>query len=229
MKKAFTFLLIFISFSGISQREYAPDPINPNEPSLSYVYVMGGTYKLYKEIAGSPYVTDEFADGECVSPGGRVFKNQHLRFNTYTGELEYLENGSVYILQSAISSFVIKTDDENYVFKNGFMEVGLKPSLFFQVIYEGKVKLLKLHKTEIKETLDRTGGFAGYKYVNKSQFFLIDEKGKVSDFNPKSATDYLTLAQTKKEKVEEFISSKKIKFKNTGQMWQVLAYIDTTN
>jgi hypothetical protein len=229
MKKAFTFLLISICFSGISQREYSPDPINPNEQSLTYVYAAGGTFKLYRDIEGSPYISDAFLDGECISPNGRVFKNQRLRFNTYTGELEYLENENVYILQSPISSFVMKTDEENYIFKNGFMEVGLKPSLFFQVIYEGKVKLLKLYKSEIKEVLDRTGGFAGYKYINKSHFYLIDEKGKVSDFNPKSADAYLTLAQSKKKKVEEFIASKKIKFKNTGQMWQVLAYLETEN
>lgn len=102
----------------------------------------------YTEIEGSPYLKDEWSRGNVKAKhNGKTYELAKMRYDTYKDELEYEENQKSYRFSSEITEFTTTSG----VFRNNFPAYeSLSGRNFYQVLYDGKVKLLKRTVTKIQ-------------------------------------------------------------------------------
>ncbi len=97
-----------------------------------------------KENTSSPFLFDEYYTGSVTGKGGQVVDGVSYRFNTVANNLEFKHADSLFISGSEVTGFTLPTGTALYYFQRGFPAVGpLTNQTFYQVVYDGNVKLLK--------------------------------------------------------------------------------------
>jgi hypothetical protein len=97
------------------------------------------------EIQGHPFLNENFVEG-TLSINHEKPLALLLRFNTFTGNIEYKnDKGIVYFVSSNKDLFEANFGDQQ--FRNGFKPIDeLQAKSVFMVVYDGKTKLLKYTK-----------------------------------------------------------------------------------
>jgi hypothetical protein len=163
MKQFFLTILVLISFfelifaqteSNVTKTNnfinaYASDEVKFNE-SVKNI--------RYKEIQGSPYLTDSFAVGSIYTSKNEHFQNIPIRYNIFTDNIEYIMGASS-VLELKNPETVEKIEFGNYkLIYSSQSHKNKSGNGFFIVLTEGNVTLLSkpgvtLHKPT------QTGGY----------------------------------------------------------------------
>ncbi len=126
--------------------------------------------ELYEGIKGTPYLFDDWKQGNIYLNDNTYINDVNIKYNIYTDDVLYLNStsgDSLIIDRSVIKSFEINDDNSGNMLL--FREISLRAdkkerNTFIKVIYEDKSKfIVKYTKTFIKA--DYKGAYsAGRKY-----------------------------------------------------------------
>lgn len=172
----------------------------------------------YTEIEGSPYLKDEWARGTVKAKhNGKTYELAKMRYDTYKDELEYEENQKSYRFSSEITEF--STTDG--VFRNNFPAYeSLSGRSFYQVLSDGKVKLLKRTVTKI-QTEKLYSSATVTKRFAKEEFLYLFKDGAIIRLK-KDKKALLEALSDKQADLEAFIKEQKIKFSKEEDFLRVI-------
>lgn len=180
----------------------------------------------YRLIKGSPYHNDNLVMGRIIIEDDTLRK--YLRYNSYTDEIEYVENNKVLALadpQQVSAVFVngIKYTYESYS-KNFKVNKG-----FFVVLVDGNCRLLKREIVTFKPEEPPKTSFhqkTPHRFVKQSPDFYYSCPNQVLEPFTGTGLQLRKLASGDLRSIEDFIRDNKIKFRREKDMVKLFRYLN---
>jgi hypothetical protein len=179
------------------------------------------TTNNYVEMEGSPYFPSEWISGSVQIKGDSV-SYKALRYNTISGMLEFLLNEKPYEVINPMNEFTLGL----MLFRKGFQPVEEQNvNSFYQVLYDGKQKLLCFRVGSIYTE-------STYNSATKTKKITIDEKYYVQKTDgklypvKKNLKNILALMDGKTEEVNNYCQKENIKIKSWSDVGRVLEFAD---
>jgi hypothetical protein len=180
----------------------------------------------YNVLEGSPYSSIEFKEGLILpsSPNAKWISGYKLRYNTYANQLEFKESNVIKkVLPSDIKAF--KIGESTY--ESGFPAIDkLNQNSFYNVLYNGKVKLLKNTTTQLQEVKTADDVKQGDKFTTYDYYYLLENEEMKKFFTTKKAF-LKVISPAKIPSVEAFINDKKLKLKDEKDFTEVVKFYDS--
>lgn len=197
-----------------------------NSGSVSTIRFYNMKENAYDVLEGSPYIFNGFLDGSVLlsNSGGKWLSGQLLRFNTYTSQLEFKDGN---ILKSAAAKDVRAFKITGAHYASGFPPVD-KFTLYtyYQILYDGKLKLLKNTSTQLFEVKGSDDIKQGDKFSTYNYYYFL-ENDKMTKFMPTKKSFLKIFASNKTILVEKFITDRNLKFKVDSDFAEVMKYAET--
>jgi hypothetical protein len=164
------FGVFFLAYlNGISQNNPVQMQTNLDNLANSNYSAILAKDDRYEGVKGSPFLSDQWLTGKVHAVNGKVYENVDLKYDIYNQEIYYRnpKNNLVTILNTfEISEFKLDVEEKERKFIR-FNEKTIDPGLagrFFEVVADGKVKLLKLHLAIFKKASYQGAYAAGNRY-----------------------------------------------------------------
>lgn len=199
----FSILTVFLGHISIAQDSTGLAGTKVNEVQTSGV--------------SSPFLFDEWFSGAVTTKDGQVYDGVKFRYDTSNDQLEFKKGEDTYRTGSDVAAFSLPTGDALYNFKNGFPAVGKETEQsFYQVLYDGNVKLLKRFRPTGNNTSIVNGG---------KLYILKNEK-----MNPVSLSDrnsFLKVLADQKNKMNYVIKESLLDFDQDEDLVTLLEEYDS--
>ena len=225
-------LLINASIQAQSQVEYGYSRT---------IRIYAPTFKPYEDVYGSPFIP-----GDSVQHGWLLIGTKQVparvRYNSYTGEVEYVQGSKILTPASSVAEFAILETDTLH-FRKGFPAVGTwSTNDFYQLIYNGrKTKLVKRIVSVIKSNTDAMANDLGKKQFQKREEYYVwmaksqppadNYFEKLSDGTMKSVVaskkSLISLFPQSAEPINRYLADQKIKLKSWSEFASVLRYLES--
>jgi hypothetical protein len=183
------------------------------------------------DLGGSPYFNDEFLKGSIKVNDKTVYDGLYLRYDLESDQLTYRKaNSNVSMSPSEkVTEFSIQQPSGAVaVFKRISKE---DPNIdgFYQVLFDGKVSLLKKVKRRIVEKVEYNSSSKTKSLVTQTNYYAYNPS--TGSFNALKG-DKRTLAAVfgdKAEKVSDFIKKEDVSFKNEASLINLMTYYNSIN
>jgi len=227
-----TFLLPLILLVTTSVVCRAQASVESNTVMNIRIYAPG--FSPYTGVEGSPYVP-----GDSVQTGWLVNQSRKipvkLHYNSYTGEVEYLQNNKIRSPLNSVAEFVILTPD-TIRFQKGFPSTGTQTANhFYQVLFDGrKTKLLRYLSATIKSNTDPMHNDFGKKTFDNREAYYVwianGASGALAEGQMKPVTNskkaLVSLFPQYSEGLNRYLADQKLKLKTWTDFASVLGYLD---
>lgn len=183
------------------------------------------------------YRYPDFKDGRIILKNGN-FSSARLNYNLLLGEMEYIQSRDTLFINNTknINSVVIAAD--TFFYDNGYIE--LISSGPFRV---GLIQIIKLRDIERKGAMGATnrnstidaynsvpldGNIYGivpnedWVFQKKEEYFLSDPSGVFVQFSKRNV---MQIFPQKKDAVEEYLKSNKIKFNSRDDLLKLAEFL----
>lgn len=185
-------------------------------PGYNYIYPENN---LIKGTEGSPYLADwEYADILFTS-GGEI-KELLVRYNVFTNQLLYMENGTTYLMGAPDSISEMKSSNKTYIYR----EYLPGKKTFFEVLVKGNVSLLIKYEIEVSPANYNEALFTGNKndVLNLKQRLYLQQG--TTFFPLKNKEVLYEVLSDKKEEVSNLIAKEKLSFKKKQDMIKLISF-----
>lgn len=223
LKITVTFLLVIGINSELFAQVIIPTDINGRRLKT----------KNYVELNGSPYLFADWANGSVKFMKGAVYEGL-IKYDQISDELIYLDSNKEPLeFADPIFEFIIEdakgnSDSKRKVFRKGF---GASPldsesnNLFFEVLVEGDVVLLKrTQKTIVEQTPYNSA--TPVQHVKELVTYYTSEKGSFIKLK-KPEKNLVEALNNKAPELEKYIKDKKINLKKEDDLKAVVAYYNS--
>ncbi len=195
MKKFILFIvLLLVVRSTIAQIAISGDAIHGTP-----IYA-----KINENIKGSPYLFDQWFNGSVKLKDKTVHNDMQLKYDQMTGKLIFKDKSeNTFHFEHPVEEFTLQTPSgENVVFKNGFKNIEKNTDdTFYQILADGKVKLLKHSKKSIVQSVPYGQSVPEKTILNSEAFYVVS-----SDTIQKLKKDKKALAFLNSDKLSSFIT-----------------------
>ncbi len=184
----------------------------------------------YEEIKGSPYLYDSYKNGFVNINNKEAQAIKNIRFNCLQNQLEYQIDELVYTPISKYHEFSIEIlNDNNEIvsqqFRNGF-EDELESRTYFEVLYDGKTKLLKKHLVRIDEYSEPLSYRKMTKFTKVSSLYIYKTKEKKLVKIKAEKKAMLEVLQEKHGHIKKYIEENKLKLKSESELIETIEEYD---
>jgi len=175
------------------------------------------------DIQGTPYLFDDWSPGSAATENGKAYNNLKLKYNIKVNQLLFLnDNNESLGFKEPVKTFTIK----NMSFVNGFPSVDLQTtSTFYQVLADGKVKLLKYYRKVIEER-QTYGATAVEKSYRQSQYYYILKDNKMIKIRPDKKLIIGALPDHAAQ-LAAYIKDNNVNLKDDAGLAQIITYYNT--
>ena len=97
---------------------------------------------------------------------------------------------------------------------------------FYQVLYDGKTKLLVKYKKLIVSELTSTPGVKVKAFEDQKSYFILTAQGRMEKIKKKNK-GILDLLGDRQEELKKMVETNKLKLTNDEEIIKVLAYYDS--
>ena len=212
------FILILISQNTFSQ---LTDPFL-NSYSI-YKSYHPEKAKEYKDVDGSPYLNEEFADG-VIYMHDTVTIKLPLRYNIYTDEMEYQLKGINFVVANPQEVNRIVIGQSVFVY-----QTFNKKSVYFELFESGKCSLIQKKSVAFKPAEGPkaiTGAATPAQFLRKSDsYYLVKDKSQVLRID--NLKTLLIALEDQKDKMESFINQGKIKNIKKENLMKIVKYYNS--
>lgn len=184
------------------------------------------TENVYNVLEGSPYSSIEFQDGSILPflPNSKWISGYKLRYNSYANQLEFKElNVIKKVLPTDIKAFKIG----EAIYESGFPAIDkLNNNSFYNVLFDGKAKLLKNSTTLLQEVKTADDVKQGDKFTTYDYYYLFENEEIKKFFTTKKAF-LKVIPSAKIAAIETFINEKKLKLKDENDFVEVVKFYNS--
>jgi len=225
MKKGKIFTLSLIVFTL-----YLTDVVQAQQNNKISQNAGGSLLRVKKsngdDVIGSPYLLEEWVKGNVKFKDNTSARNGDFKYDVIEDLLVVKsESGEENIFSDPIDEFTLTVKGNSKLFKNGFSgENGVNGKSYFEVIYNGKTKLLKRYSKTIIESKGYNTSTITKKYEESSLYYIAKADNKLIPIkkNEKSILDAL-----QKPELSKYVKDNKLNLKSDEDIEKLLAYYDT--
>ncbi len=178
-----------------------------------------------EEVEGNPFLFSEWNWGAVRFRNGQYAKDLSLQFNVHRNKLYFQRNGQALEFVQPVAEFmmgqVINNDSVAVIYRSGFPVTDkTNEETFFELLADGKIQLLKYNSKQIRV-------FKGYNqpekkaYEDLAEYYIFRTDGKMVKIR-KDKESLLQALPEQSAKIEELISSKKIKLKSESGLAKLI-------
>jgi hypothetical protein len=207
--------------------------INTNHGALSGAGLKynDGSYVNEKDadIKGSPFLFDDWRKGNVLLKTKERIDSISIKYNLYADVLQVKVDDQEYQFNIEVSEFMIPdlVTNGTALFRSGFSPVpGMNEKSFYQVLYDGRTKLLLKHKKLIGSEMTSTPGVKAKVFEDQNNYFILTASGKMEKIKKKNK-GILDLLEGEKEALKKMVESNKLKLVNDEEIIRVLEYYDS--
>jgi hypothetical protein len=180
------------------------------------------TTNNYVEMEGNPYFPNDWISGSVQLKSGFPIAYNALRYNTISGMLEFQLNDKPYEVINPFNEFTLGT----MLFRKGFQPVDEQNiNSFYQVLYDGKQKLLCFRVGGIYTESTYNSATKSKKMTISENYYVQKVDGKLYPVK-KNLKNILALIDGKTEEVNTYCQKENIKIKSWSDVSRVLEYAD---
>ena len=237
LHKKIIFTIVFASMmlGAVCQEFHAPTvSLTTKSNTLNYK-LSGSQYYFYSFLEGTVYLNDDWVRGSVVLENGDRFDNILLKLNTFTEDLITFNEriGAVEIIDKFIvDEFTMDTDksSEN-LFRKLYFDKYPKGDHYFNVLYEGKLKLFCWYYTYEEKTSiyrDVHGLMRASRYkLNPIYFILFPDNNLIKVKSTRKSL--VNLFPEQKKRIRKLFRKNKIRFtsKSTSELGRAVNLIET--
>jgi hypothetical protein len=172
---------------------------------------------------GSPFFISDKASSGSVVYDSIFYPNLAIFYEDYRQILVVVDHAfPLRLVNEKVSAFNIADHHFEYVFSD--LNQGIPKSDFYEVLYNGRSRLLKHTSKKIREVLSSSEGLR--RYMDEFDDYYI--KGRVSYFKISSKRELFNFAGDHKKEIQRFIRKNKLDLKNDkdNTLSQVAAFYD---
>ncbi|WP_295201717.1 hypothetical protein [uncultured Chryseobacterium sp.] len=226
MKKTFFYLLI-LPFNFCLAQNYSStlsvNDIVGDHAVFGVKSENSGKSLKYDEIAGSPYFDKNFYNAKVANDYGTV----PIRYNSYKDEIEFENEGKPLVLPKDPKFYKIEllSPKKTIVYLN--TEDNLT-GYFFEIV-DGKNILYKKVKTKFIDSVPAANSYATDKPASFKQLdpiYYIKANNRFIK-SPKSQKDIINSFSDKKDEIEGFFKSNKIKFNKEEDLIKLTNFLNS--
>lgn len=217
MKKIFVFIILLASTYGIKAQV-----VNGNGSFLQDVNGKPLATNTYTDIEGSPYLPENWTIGSIKLNNGAIINYNALRFNLATGELEFQKDDKPFVVINPFQEFTIV----NMLFRKGFSAIDQQTTKnFYEVMYDGKVKLLSYRTATMYEEKPYNSATKTKKFLHNDIYYLQKADGSLVKVK-KDRKAIIALLGDKTSQLEEYIKKENLKIRDWRDVTTLLAYYE---
>lgn len=210
------FLLFLLTFATFSQF------VNPNT-GLSFE-ASSLDNPAYAGVLGSAYMPLAFTKAAITRTTGEI-DTLLIRLDTYADYVEVQRNGKVYICKNQYKQLSVEIDDVKSLFRNDFKTPNW-PNLnsFYQVLYDGKTKLLKHTQTILVDCYEYGGGTQKQCFRKVERYYIQEANSDLIQIDKDREQIWSILKNN--STLKEYATQHKLKLKNWSSVVKILQYYD---
>lgn len=235
-------LLLYLSLSPVSLvYSQLPSVQNTNNATirayntiyLDDLFKQPFRQNAYTNIKGSPFYLADWKLADIEFNDGKQYSNVPVKLNLYTQELICLspDKSEIIIKDGITKSLLLKDTAETGELISHHFISGLSVAdkdlshAFFEMLTDGKAKLLRLTKKKIIELKDALSHEAGKEFT-KTETHYIYHNGELQACE-KNTGFFIRVFSDKKNLIEHFINTKKLKCRRPEEMALLTAYYNS--
>ena len=156
---------------------------------------------------------------------GNFIENVLLRFDQVQDQLLFKDNTDKEMLFSEpIVEFTIDGD----IFRGGYVPIdGAKPSVFYEVLEDGKTQLLKRTSKKIFEETPYSSATKVKTISSTETYYLLPNGGTQLVKVKKDKKSLLDAMGNKKSELDQFIKDQRLNLRNDSDMAKLVAYYNS--
>lgn len=214
MRKSLITIVLFMYSAGKLYAQIAP-------PGQVVTDIKGFNAKeIDSDVQGTPYLFDDWLPGFVATETGKTYDNLKLKYNIRFNQLIFLnQDNEPLSFREPIKTFTVN----NLNFAKSFPSVDTQTtSSFYQVLADGKIKLLKYSKKVIEER-QTYGANAVEKSYHKMQSYYIFKDGQMIKVRADKKAILAALPDHASQ-LDAYIKDNKVNLKDDAGMAQVITY-----
>lgn len=183
------------------------------------------------DVAGSPFYADDWRLGTLVVVDNRMYDSVKIRLDLQSGEVHVLDNNAkeIALARGYIKKVLLPAKISGLpgtLFQNGFPAIDEQDLYsYYEVLSEGKFWLLHSIRKVISQQKDDLSGDIRKEYQTYENYYVYD--GKTMQRVKKDKTFVLALLSDKRDKMETFIETNKLKLKSIDDVRRTIDYYNT--
>ncbi len=180
------------------------------------------------DIQGSPYLEDEFINGDIYTVQKEKYVDVPMRYNVYNDQVEFkIENGEIKALATPEVLEKIKIGKHNLCYIPYLAAKKMKRGYFDQVT-NGKASLYIRHRVIFKEA-EKPGAYKDAvpaRFIKDSDDYYI-RIGKEAAEIVGNKKDLIEIFPDQKDKIETYIKKHKIRTSKVESLAEVVKYYNS--
>ncbi|MEN8121726.1 MAG: hypothetical protein ABFS35_15350 [Bacteroidota bacterium] len=176
----------------------------------------------YKDIKGSPYLTDDFVDSKIYFRKDSVFKIP-LRYNVFDQSMEYMQNNMVYAISNP--EIIEKIEMDNWAFIYYRNNENIKYNSYYELLVSGKSYLLAKKDIGYREAEPPKPIVESEpaKFFKRKDTYYVVIDGALPAL-VKNKKVLLEIFKDKEDEIEKFIKKEKISYKKRKDIIRLVEY-----
>jgi len=228
-------LLFFLCSAGFAQMPDRPSKIRTNETQTNsnppQIDLQAGSSGAYDEAElpgskGSAYLNPSFVESVIVLKDGTRIEGTPMRFNLYTQQMQFLEEGDTLALGSPEDIDLIRIADKVFVYTK-FIQNGEHKAGYFELLEDGECRLLK-RWTALYHEVDAEGNSGSEGFYRQCNCYLQFFMNPATSVQKKRKDLAMSFANNGDE-VLAFMKGEKLKPKNDADLAKVVEYYNSLN
>jgi len=196
-----------------------------------------GVFDSHKEIKGTPYLFEEWYNGEITFLNDKNLPVEHLRYDIYKDELLVFRNKNEMgvLPKNLIKGF--KINHPKNMNPLSYVKAGQIPALhhvpaeqFLQVLYQSEKTSLYARNWKTFQKADQRATYYTEQITDefsdaKQDLFLVKSDGAVHEIKLRRGAILNTL-QDQKSALKNFIKENQLQFEDTNDLVEVIKYYE---
>jgi hypothetical protein len=222
MKKTFL-IFSFLAFNFlISQQTLSVNQVTGDQSVFSGIKSTAGKNLTYDEIQGTPYLDKVFYKAKVAAS----YEEVPIRYNSYKDEIEFQKDGKTLVLpkDNKFARIEIKSPKQIFV----LLDTKDDSSGYFIELANGKNSLYKKIKTIFRDAVPASNSYASDKpaqfKIQEPVYYIKTESIFIK--KPKNQKEILEQFPDKKEILNTFFKSNKIKFDKDDDLIKLVNFLN---
>lgn len=181
-------------------------------------------------IAGSPYLNDEFVDGTMTTLDGTVIPGLKYRYDIYGDKMQFILNGDTATINKPLALSSIELEEQKFVYDVYLVEANRVATGYFEVIEDNEyLKVLYKRAIELEQDIyvPNYGGGGGSKELRmkpvNSYYVKLAESAARKISNKK---DLLKLIPQYNDQIRSYIKEKRLSVKKAADLQAIAIYFE---
>ncbi|MFA6483742.1 MAG: hypothetical protein WCW62_14265 [Bacteroidales bacterium] len=185
----------------------------------------------YSDIKGSPYLSDQWADGSIMLINDTDSAGFRMRYNVYGNEMQFIHDADTMAIANPLKLNAVWLNGRRFEYLPFILNKN-ENMAYFEIITEGKIKLLVRHSIRLESGMDPVTPYHCQNSTDRfvaGKFYYYQTVGmEKPEELPLGKGAFLSLPPFNRPEVKEFIHERKIRLQKQDDLRVLFTWINQT-